>query len=348
MWGFRKKSKKRIINKIKEEKMKREIRKIVTLVCILCVTVATVLPSTIVTAENDRGITNGTFTPRYDKGPVFTAIELALTKGGSIKKDLIKRGLFTIPDPKGEPGVIKVGEIKKLIDAGIYIIDRTNTLTLNDYFSVDTQVDSEKVIIVDKVYATMDNGNGYQYQGHKAWVTIPTSITLDADTVHNIYTTHMGLSNDHYVETGVGWISWDDSPVIFTYDTYIDTWRYRSITSGVSRNIELKIDIIPDPPYGGLAEMYVYDPYDDVCVQDYRAVSSMNHDVDQCQEQASTGDWTETPDVVQYDNDLKNSSGNWVNWGSSIPTAFWDNSPPMDQDHGISSNRYWIETECDP
>jgi hypothetical protein len=64
-----------------------------------------------------------------DRGPVFTAVENTLAKGGPVKEDLIKRGLVTLPaNTSSTPGVIKIGEIENLVKSGVYAIDNESYL----------------------------------------------------------------------------------------------------------------------------------------------------------------------------------------------------------------------------
>jgi hypothetical protein len=58
--------------------------------------------------------------PYRDK--VTLIIENTLSKPGPVKDDLIKRGVV-IFENNGASGEIKIGEIKKLIDQGVYAID---------------------------------------------------------------------------------------------------------------------------------------------------------------------------------------------------------------------------------
>jgi hypothetical protein len=327
--------------------MKINIAKTVSMVCMFVAVGLLVLPSAVQGNNEPSQSENEEIIASIDRGPVFIATEMALAKGGAIKDDLIKRGLFPFPDPNGKPGVIKFGEIEKLVNESIYYINNDNTLDLNVNDQGLSFQQPGQMRVVTKKYAQIQNTDGYSYRGHEALVTIPTSITLSDDTVHCLYTNHLILSDGKFVESGVGWVNWYESPIIYTYQNYSSTWVYRTISDGTSRSIELMIDITPDPPYGGLAEMYVYDPYDGVDVQTYRAVTSTDHHVDQCHEQASSGAWTETPYVVQYDNYLKNTSNNWIDWNNGISTYFGADSP-LEESHGTMSNKYWIRTWCDP
>ena len=66
------------------------------------------------------------------RGPVFAAVEKTLAQPGPVRDDLIKRGLALAPTTvnSGTPvyGVIQMGEIQKLVDEGIYAIDKQGFL----------------------------------------------------------------------------------------------------------------------------------------------------------------------------------------------------------------------------
>jgi hypothetical protein len=59
-----------------------------------------------------------------DRG-IFPNIEQTLAQPGPVKDDLIKRGLVSLPpdNTTGGEAIIKVGEITKLVEAGVYKID---------------------------------------------------------------------------------------------------------------------------------------------------------------------------------------------------------------------------------
>ena len=59
--------------------------------------------------------------------PAYAATLNALGENGVVREDLMRRGLFSIPQG-GTPGQVKFGEIQKLIDAGFYAIDNKDTL----------------------------------------------------------------------------------------------------------------------------------------------------------------------------------------------------------------------------
>jgi len=297
----------------------------------------------------------------FDKGPVALAVEKALTIGGPIKEDLINRGLFTFPTSDGKsgrtPGEIKVGDIEKLVNSGIYVLDNISGLAIRDQNSTDEIQKEPESILVDAEYKyaqmvtrTLEWVDVYNYRGHFCWVSIPANVTLAQGTVHNVYTHHMGLprpfpwSPKRFVESGVGWVSWAPSPIIFTYDTYNPGWVYDTIPGGISRDIYLLIDISPSYQ----AQMFVWDPYSNKSIQTFRQVDELNHRIDVAQEQASfAGVWTQTSYARFFDNIVKNTAGNWVNWNNSIDTD-WDNNPPLYEGHGILNDKKWIETWANP
>jgi hypothetical protein len=64
------------------------------------------------------------------RGPVFEAVEKTLSLSGEsnpVKADLMARGLFT-ESKNGSTGEIKTGEIEKLVEDGVYIIDEEGYL----------------------------------------------------------------------------------------------------------------------------------------------------------------------------------------------------------------------------
>lgn len=287
----------------------------------------------------------------YYKGPEFVAAVVAISEEGPIRDDLIARGLFTYPDDEtGEPGLVKVGEIKKLVEAGVYYIDETNRLRIGSQTDGQEAAATAKNALVYK-YAEMvtrrlEIWDDFKYRGHRCYVHIPADIDLEPGTKQNLYCTHMGTSDAYYfVECGVGWGPNSSNPFIYTYDTYTYHLPYKYITSGVSRDIYLKIDIDSEDY---TAKMYVRDPYTGKTVTTYQEVIALNHRADQCQEQASyTDTWTETPKVKQFDNRLKNKSDKWVKWNDSIATD-WDHNAPLYESHGITNDMKWIKTWCNP
>jgi len=73
---------------------------------------------------------------QYERGPVFDATFKTIAEEGPVKDDLIARGLFTYPDDEtGEPGVIDVGGVKKLVEAGVYEIDEEGYLIFGPSYS---------------------------------------------------------------------------------------------------------------------------------------------------------------------------------------------------------------------
>lgn len=324
---------------------------ILTLVAILLL----IVPGSAIAADENgqpqtEATTGSESTKYFDEGPVFPAIERALAQEGPVKDDLINRGLFILPTSDGKggeiPGEIKIGEIEKLINAGTYSIDETNTLVQGSQSPEQKSATSASLsykyaLMVTRLWGIIDQ---FSYRGHSAYVTIPANITLSPDTVHNLYTNHMGLPNGSFIESGVGWVSWASSPIIYTYSSYTGAWSYIPITSGISRDIYLQLFVNPTTY---LAYMYVVDMYTLSFVMTTQTVSGLNHRVDQCQEECSSGTWTATPQVLQYNNQLVNTSNQWVNWNNSIPTA-WTSNSPLHQNYGIQNDMKWINTWCTP
>ena len=71
----------------------------------------------------------------YERGAVLVAIEKTLSQPGPVRDDLIERGLFTIPDDTGISGAIKVGEIEKLVEDGVYAIGDEGYLIFGPSYS---------------------------------------------------------------------------------------------------------------------------------------------------------------------------------------------------------------------
>jgi hypothetical protein len=73
---------------------------------------------------------------QYEKGPVFIAAMATLSQPGPVRDDLIERGLATYPDDEtGEAEVVKVGEIEKLVEAGVYEIDEEGYLAFGPSYT---------------------------------------------------------------------------------------------------------------------------------------------------------------------------------------------------------------------
>jgi hypothetical protein len=284
----------------------------------------------------------------YDKGPVFLATLVALEEEGPVKDDLTARGLFTYL-AADDLEVIDIGGITKLVEAGVYSIDGTSKLRIGP------QIEGQKAAATAKSSATYKYAqmvtrrweifDEFKYRGHRCYVDIPANLELESGTIHNVYSTHMGSSDCYYfLECGVGWWS-SNRPYIYTYDTYSCLMYRTRISSGVSRDIYMKITIDSEDYE---AKMYVRDPYDDKYVRTYQEVYTLNHRVDQCQEQASyTDTWSETSKVKAFSNRLINKYDDWVDWDDDIATD-WDHNSPLRESHGITNNMKWIKTWCNP
>jgi hypothetical protein len=81
----------------------------------------------------------GCKTQNADRGPVFAPVERTLAQSGPVKEDLIKRRLVILAttDTKGNPvpGEIKMGEIQKLVDEGVYAIDKQGYLVFGSSYT---------------------------------------------------------------------------------------------------------------------------------------------------------------------------------------------------------------------
>jgi hypothetical protein len=310
------------------------------------------LPTTVFASADDSSgqAASSSNVTLIERSPTFIAIEQTLAQGGPVKDDLIKRGLVTFPTPDGKggmtPGVIQTSKIDELASTGVYHITEANTFELGP--QTPKVINVTATASVSYKYAAMqtkkwNSWDEYKYRGHTVYVDIPSNIVLSSGTIHNIYTNHLALSDGQWIESGVGWVNWASSPILFTYTSYTGNWTWLSIPSGTPRTIFLRLEVQPS----GQSEMYASDSYYGYQVDTFQQVTSLNFRVDQCQEQCSTGVWTQTPMVLQHDNMLKNTNNQWVNWNNAINTNWFADSP-MHQNYGIQNDKKWIDTWCSP
>ena len=282
------------------------------------------------------------------KSPVALA---TLRTTGEVKADLIKRGLIIeVKDEKGEVerGQIKVPEIKKLVQQGVYSVDGKGKLRFGPSPTGKAAIQRSSYYIRGYMVTRGWFGDQYEYRGHQAYVKIPANVDLEYYTEFNVYNHHLLLnqSEPNYVESGVGWFRYGEEVQlwIYTYDDYEHGYRWEVIPDGVSRDIYLEIYVTS----GYQAEMYARDTYTGDSIITWVGVPALDHRVDQCQEQCSDyAQWTETITTKHRDNKLKNEDYEWIDWNSSSPTRFLEDSP-MHETDGTLNNRYWLETWCDP
>jgi hypothetical protein len=298
-------------------------------------------------AQDDSSQPPSTSLGFISKGDTYYAVEKALTYNKAVRKDLMERGLFTLPskDSKGNmvPGIIDVGKIESLVKNGTYVIANNSMFLASQPVEENYARSTGSYKYAQMVTRHLEVFDDFNYRGHESYVNLPSSLTLNADTVHCVYTHHLLLPNNQFVESGVGWVSWAPSPIIYTFQSYTGVEVYLSIPSA-SRTIYLDIEINATTLN---AWIYVYDPYTTYSISTNQAVTAANHRVDQCQEEYSTGAWTSTPTIRHHDNRVKNTSNTWVNWNNSIDTD-WDNNTPLYENHGITSDKKWIDTWCTP
>lgn len=188
----------------------------------------------------------------------------------------------------------------------------------------------------------------YKYRGHRGYVRIPANVNLNPQTSFNLYNTHMVLPSGKFIESGVGWFnSWGLSGLhIYVYDSYTGELHSEPIPSGTSRDIYLELTAVNAGTYIG--RMYVRDPLSGHALNWQRTIDSLDHKVDETQEQHSSAQvWTSTSQAKHHDNTIKKQDDQWVNWNSAISTVFWAESP-MEETHGTENNMYYITTWCQP
>jgi hypothetical protein len=186
--------------------------------------------------------------------------------------------------------------------------------------------------------------NDYIYRGFSVNVAIPAEVDLNEKTVQNLYNTHLMTGSGHWVEAGVGWVSWANGPIIYVYESYHAKWTYEKIPDGEEREIYLRLEINADMT----ATMYAFDPLSGKSVSKTQEVEQLNHRVDQTQEQFSSYNaWTKT-DVADYsDSKIKTAEGEWINWDDAVD-SYWKNDVPLYGTHRIRYSTAWLQTWCMP
>jgi hypothetical protein len=329
-----------------EEKVKKRF---IAIAFALVILLSVMLPSYALASDGgsqDLGSTSGTVVD-LDKGPVFYSVFHTLAQGGPVKDNLIARGLFTFPKPDSKggmiPGQINIGEIEKLVNSGAFHISEINTLELGPQTST--------IILTEPVRKRAQILTGwlwdeFSYQGHLSYVDIPSYLPLNPGTEFNFYVNHLTetYGRPYFIESGVGRANWSSDPIIYTYTGYVGMYNWLPIPNGVARTVTLTLEIPPT----GYATMFVSDPYSGYYISTFQQVYSINQRADQGQEEASyVNTWTGTTAVLQHDNYLKNSSGQWINWSDSIHTRYSADSK-MYYNYGSQNNRKWINTWCTP
>ncbi len=282
----------------------------------------------------------------YNRGPDFQPILEAAVMPGSVRDDLIRRGLISSDSSL----TVDVGAIQDLVQTGIYFLDPSNRLHLGPVSvpGLASQTLGNAAYIysqkVTQLWAVIDD---FRFTGHSVYVTIPANvdITYGSQTIQNLYNIHLTASDGNWVEAGVGWVNWTESPILYTYQSYTGKWSIASIPSGTQRDIFLKIEIDANQ----VASMSASDPLSGKSINTQQSVNSLGHRVDQSQEQASnTGRWTNTSPATFHNNQVKEEGSNdWTDWGSGFPTS-WTYNAPLYQKQVLSGDNVWMETWCQP
>ncbi|HIH97061.1 MAG TPA: hypothetical protein HA348_06250 [Thermoplasmata archaeon] len=197
----------------------------------------------------------------------------------------------------------------------------------------------------------------YRYRGHKYYVKIPANVNLNPATSFNIYSTHLVRSNeDDFLEVGVGWFQGSKERSVwgtggglnlFAYNSRDGYLCFRSIPSGVSRDIFLRVHVRYDGQYVGY--LYASDPYSGNTINwPVHGWYGLDHRITESQEQHSSSQvWTSTPQAKRHDHIIKNRNDQWVDWNMPWPTTqFWVESP-LKQTNGKENNRWYTKSWCE-
>ncbi len=321
------------------------MKKIIAIIIILALIIAAVV---FFTAFSYRPNIGPFGIKSFNKGMAYPAALIAALMPGPIQSDLEKRGLVSLGSNSSQGSSVDLGQIQSLIQQGMYFIDPNNHMQAGPV-SIPSQVfqftgtnNYIYALRATQLWAALDN---FSFTGHTVKVSIPANLDFPANgpTTHNLYNTHLTLPDGRWVESGVGWVSWAQSPIIYTYESYTGRWNFESIPAGSQRDILLKIEISPNLQ----ATMSASDPQSGKSVTSQQQVGALNHRVDLTQEQFSnTNQWLNTPHVQFHDSQIKNNpSDNWVSWDNSVVTS-WVNNPPMYESKGVTNGQIWTETWC--
>jgi len=245
----------------------------------------------------------------YDRGAAYPGALISAFMPGPVQTDLIQRGLLSLDtsSDSSSGSKIDIGAIENLIKSGIYFIDPRNRLELGPVTipAEIQQLQSSPAYRYSQrrtqTWSFLDNFN---YTGVDVYVTMPAGIELASggETSHNIYCVHLTLPDGRWVESGVGWVNWTASPIIYTYQSYTGQWTVENIPGGTPRDINLKVEISTDR----VAEMYVFDPHSSKSITTRQSVGGLGHVVDLTQEQHSNSSrWIDTPVVRFFDSMIK-------------------------------------------
>jgi hypothetical protein len=303
------------------------------------------------TTGNIRPNIDGIGSKSYNKGTGYPEILISAFLPGPIQDDLKKRGLLTIGSAPNDSNtsVVDSNAIQQLINAGIYFIDPQRRLELGP-ITLPGEVQQLGNAVYryaqrrTQTWGFLDNFN---FTGLDVQVNIPESVDINSggNTTHNLYCIHLTLLDGRWVESGVGWVNWTTSPIIYTYQSYTGQWTVASIPGGQPRDINLRIQIGANR----MAEMYAFDALSNKSVSTTQEVGGLDHVVDFAQEQHSrTNQWVNTQHARFHDAKVMSAGTNqWVNWDSRI-AATWIQNPPMYAQRDTTNGQNWTETWCSP
>jgi hypothetical protein len=281
----------------------------------------------------------------FSKGSFYPEGLIAALTPGPIRDDLLKRGVL-LTGSNGDQG-INFGDIANLIQQGLYSVDPNGHLQLGPVpIPAEAAMSSGNNSYIysqrtTQLWAFLDDFN---YTGHSVYVTLPASLNLpsNSSTIHNLYNTHLTLPDGNWVESGVGWVNWTASPILYTYNSYHGQWNFISIPAGAQRDIFLKVEITPDLQ----AVMSASDPQSLKSANANVKVKAIRHRIDFSQEQTSpSGKWMNTPPARFHDSQIRKSGSDWVKWDTSTIST-WSNNPPMAEKTGLDNGQIWTVTWC--
>ena len=297
------------------------------------------------TASNFRPNLGPLGIKNFSKGSFYPEALIAALAPGPVRDDLLKRGILS-SGSNGDQG-INIGDIANLIQQGQYSFDPKGHLQLGPVpipgGAVGVSGNHQYIYSqrTTQLWAFLDD---FDYTGHSVYVTLPASfnLALNSSTTHNLYNTHLTLPDGNWVESGVGWVNWTASPILYTYDSYHSQWNFVSIPSGTQRDIFLKVEISPDLQ----AVMSASDPQSGKSASAGIKVNALKHRIDFSQEQTSAaGKWVNTPPARFHDSQIRKSGNDWAKWDTSIIST-WSNNPPMEEKTGLDNGQIWTDTWC--
>jgi hypothetical protein len=217
-----------------------------------------------------------------ERGSAYPEALIAALTSGPVQNDLLKRGLISLGTGDTQVSTVDLGVIQNLINQGAYFLDPQNRLQLGPVplptGFLQTQPGAYYIYSL-RLTQALTFIDDFSYIGHIVNITIPGDFNLPADskTTHNLYNTHLTLPDGRWVESGVGWVTWTKSPIIYTYQSYTGKWSFASIPGGVQRDIALKIEISTNQ----VAEMSASDLYSGKTIKTQQQVGALGHRVDE-------------------------------------------------------------------